>query len=67
MKCKFEIEFPDEFGADWMNVDNLMRCLTTSNYIGEKVSLKVYDVSDHRLLLKPQVAKRTCLLGGHDC
>ena len=46
MKRVFEIEYPEDFGPFWMNVDNLMICLRTKEFIGPKVPIKVRDVTD---------------------
>ncbi len=64
MKRTFEIEWPDQFGDSWMNKDNLMLCLTKDKCVGEKVSLKVRDITDDKNIVE---VSRPCLLGGHDC
>ena len=48
MKRTFEIEWPDDEGFDpmWMNVDNLLICLRTKEFIGPKVKISVKDVTD---------------------
>lgn len=45
MKRTFEIEFPDDCGEFWMNVDNLASCLRTETHVGEKVELTICDVT----------------------
>ncbi len=46
MKRMFEIEYPDDCGPMWMNVDNLMICLRTKEFIGSKVKISVKDITD---------------------
>ena len=48
MKRIFKIEFPDGvgFGPFWMNVDNLILCLRTKEFIGPKVKIAVRDITD---------------------
>ena len=46
MKRMFEIEYPDDCGPMWMNVDNLAICLRTKEFIGPKVKISVRDVTD---------------------
>lgn len=43
---EIEIEWPDEHGPMWMNVDNLRRCLNSNEYIGWEVAIKVTDVTE---------------------
>ena len=47
MKRVFEIEWPDGegFGSYWMNVDNLLICLRTKEFIGPKVDIEVRDAT----------------------
>lgn len=44
MKRMFKIEYPDDCGPMWMNVDNLMICLRTKEFIGSKVKISVKDI-----------------------
>lgn len=46
MKRIFEIEWPDENGPMWMNVDNLMFCLKSEQHIGLDVEIKVIDITE---------------------
>lgn len=46
MKRVFEIEYPDDFGPKWMNVDNLKMCLRSKEFIGPKVEISVVDVTE---------------------
>jgi len=64
MKATFEIKWPDSLGPGWMNVDNLLRCLITETYVGEKISLKVKRLPDK--IHKENEAKRSVAIGGHD-
>lgn len=34
MQKTFKIEWPDEYGPEWMNTDNLMICLFSQDHIG---------------------------------
>lgn len=45
MKRIFSIEWPDDCGPMWMNKDNLMSCLTTSQCV-ENVELVVEDLTE---------------------
>jgi hypothetical protein len=45
MKRVFEIETPDDFGPMWMNKDNLLRCLTSTDHCRNYV-VKVNDITD---------------------
>ena len=53
MKRKFEIEWPDELGQMWMNVDSLMTCLTSEGHIGPEVKIGVMDVAEEFCPPKP--------------
>lgn len=41
----YKIEWPDDFGQEWLCLDNLNICLRTKESIGPKVKLKVTDVT----------------------
>lgn len=41
-----KVEWPDDYGPMWMNVDNLRRCVETKDHIGFDVRIKVTDVTD---------------------
>lgn len=43
MTRRFEIEFPDELGAGWMNRDNLLICLTETC---QNTRFTVTDITD---------------------
>ncbi len=45
MKRTFEIEWEDDLGPMWMNVDNLMSCLNTETHCGEAAILSVTDLT----------------------
>ncbi|KKM95401.1 hypothetical protein LCGC14_1188600 [marine sediment metagenome] len=45
MKRLFEIEWDDDSGPMWMNVDNLRTCIRTKEHIGRDVSLGIVDVT----------------------
>ena len=64
MKRKFEIEFPDEYGDTWMDVSYLLRFITSSDCIEEKMSIKIRDITNYPF--NPPIAKRIYLQGGHD-
>lgn len=44
MKATFQIEWPDDYGQGWMNVDNLLCVMTTPEFVGDKVSIKVKEI-----------------------
>ncbi len=54
MKRIFEIEFPNDLGKSWMNVDNLIACLFSKQYIGGDLSKKIVitDITDPNNLIK---------------
>jgi hypothetical protein len=45
-KRKFIIEWPEDCGPAWMNVSNLMLCLTTKEHISQGVCIRVTDITD---------------------
>lgn len=46
MKRTFEVEWKDDLGPMWMNQDNLLRCLTTTEHCGEGTIVDVLDVTE---------------------
>lgn len=46
MKRLFVIEWPDDCGPMWMNVDNLILCLKSKEHIGESVEISVRDITE---------------------
>ena len=48
MQRTFEIQFEDDLGPMWMNVDNLLICLNTTTHCGEDAIIRVRDVTEER-------------------
>jgi len=55
----FNIEWPDDYGMGWMNIDNLGSCLTTKQHIGPNIDIVIKDVTEPPPKPKP-------VQGGHD-
>lgn len=43
MKKVFEINYPDNLGREWLNIDNFRSCILGDTHI-EGVPLKIYEV-----------------------
>ena len=41
MKATYTIEWPDNYGPAWMNIDNLKLCLFSATYMSGEASDKV--------------------------
>ena len=58
-KKLFSIEWPDEYGSAWMNVDNLRSYMEGEGHIGPNIELKIRDVTIPPKKVEP-------VQGGHD-
>jgi len=48
----FSIEWEEDCGPMWMNVDNLLTCLNTKEHCGEGLILEVEDLTEHLSFLE---------------